>query len=138
MFCGKGRDCSGPANLRAAGDGDHDGRLLLALLWRLDGEAASTPNNREDVEEVDGKHRIEKYLKVALRNGVSLQPAIYNYEVFDFDGEARCFTGSGLASSALLLSHLHVGQCLKLAGSNFDGGGGLLHERLRLGVTLPG
>jgi len=135
MLGGKGRYRSGPPNLRAAGDGNHDGCLLLTFLRRLNGKTAAAPDGGEDAEEVDGEHRVEKHLKVTLRHAVSLQPAIHDDQVFDFDGEAWRFTGRGLAGSALLLPHLHVGQCFKLAGTNFDGGGGLLDRDLGLRVT---
>src|SRR5437762_274100 len=65
---GKGRYRSGPTNLLAAGDGNHDGCLLLALLWRLDGEAFSASDDGEDVQEVDREHRIEKHLTITLRH----------------------------------------------------------------------
>jgi hypothetical protein len=56
MLSGKGGNCGRPPYLQAVSDRNHDGRLLLAFLWRLDGEAASAPDDGEDVEEVDREH----------------------------------------------------------------------------------
>src|ERR1035441_2708119 len=48
MLGGKGRYRSGPPNLRAAGDGNHDGCLLLTFLRRLNGKTAAAPDGSED------------------------------------------------------------------------------------------
>src|SRR5437870_9929805 len=100
MLGGKCRHRRGPSYLRAAGDGDHDGRLLLTFLRCLDLESAAASDDGEDVEEVDGEHGIKKHLAVAFRHVIMLQPTIHDDEVFDLDREARRLTASCLAGIA--------------------------------------
>jgi len=137
MLRSERRDGGGSPYLRAARDGNHDGGLLLTLRWRLDGEAAA-PDGREDVEEVDGEHRIEEHLAVALRHAMPLQPPIDNQEVFDLHRETRRLPDGGFASVALTLPNRDVGQSFELAGANLDGRNRLLYQRLTICMTLLG
>jgi len=126
------------ANLHAACDWNHDSRLLLTFLRRLDGETAGTRDDSEDVEKVDGEHRIEEHLTVGLWHVMPLQPAINDEEVFHFHGEARRFAGARLARVSLTLANRHVSQCFELAGAHFYGSDGLFHERFRFAMTAQG
>ena len=89
MFCGKSRHRSGASNLCSAGAGNHDGRLLLTFLRRLNREPGATSNYREDIQEVDREHRVEEYLTITLRHVMPLQPAIHDQKIFDFHSETR-------------------------------------------------
>src|ERR1035441_2260221 len=104
----KRRDGGGASYLRTTRYRDHDSRLSLTFLRRLDGEAAAAPDNREDVEEIDGEHGIEEHLTVGLRHTIPLQPAIDNHKVFDLHGETRRRPAGGFANIALTLPHRDV------------------------------
>jgi len=138
MLGGERRDGGGSPYLLAARDGNHDGGLLLTLRRRLDGETAAAPDGREDVEEVDGEHRVEEHLAVTLRHAMPLQPPIDNQEVFDLHRETRRLPDGGFASVALALPNRDVGQSFELAGANLDGRNRLLYQRLSIRMTLLG
>src|SRR6266542_4788301 len=101
MFCGKSRDHSGPSNLRAARDRDHDGRLLLTFLRFLNPETAAASDDGKDIEEIDGEQGIKENLAVGLRHVIPLQPTIYDDKVFHFDREARRLAARFLTGVAL-------------------------------------
>lgn len=129
------RNGGGAAYLCAPCDGNHDGRLGLALRGRLDCKTLAAPDGCENVEEVDGKYGIEKRLTITLRHAVPLQPAIDNHEVFDLHCEAGCFSAAGSASIALPLANRDVSQSVELAGPDLNGGDSLLHQRLGCRMT---
>jgi len=119
-------------NLYAPRNGNHDGCLLLTLRRCFNRVTRAASDGTENVEKVDGKDGVEKYLTIALRRPMPLKPAKDNNQIFDLDRETGHLAPARRSRVPLALTNRHIGQRLKLARSYLDGRKGLFHRRLGL------